>query len=128
MLAPNETDPNDKAAAKPAIVPAARADRTPARVARDVRPSPMQERTKSDVPVGKPSSAGNSPSAGGNSPSSGNSTSTGKSASADKPAPSDDTTLRTAAVGNSKLRRAGRAIRKWARRAFLGLLIALCSG
>ena len=157
-LAPKETDSKDKAATKPDAVATARADRTSARPAREVRPSAPQDRTKSDVSAGKSNSAGNSttargsstsaggststgdsasaganstsadnsPSAGGNSATAGNSTSTGKSASADKLAPSADATFRAAAVDNSKVPSGRPAVGKWARRALVGLLFALC--
>jgi hypothetical protein len=147
-LAPKETDSKDKAATKPDAVATARADRTSARPAREVRPSAAQDRTKSDVPAGKPNpadnsttargssttsagrsaSAGNSASAGGNSATAGNAASTGKSASADELAPSADATFRAAAVDDGKVARGRPATGRWARRARMGLLLALCSG
>jgi hypothetical protein len=165
-LAPKETDPKDKAAAKPDAVATARADRTSARLARELRPSAAQDRTKSDVSAGKPNPAGNSTtvrgsstlagrstsagnsasaggspasaganstsvddswSAGGSSATAGSATSTGKSASADELAPSADATFRAAAVDNSQVPSRRRATGRWARRARMGLLLALCS-
>ena len=168
-LAPKETDPKDKAAAKPDAVAAARADRMSARAAREVRPSAPLDRAKSDVSAGKPNPVGNSTTARGSSTSAGRSTSAGtpasagsptpasksasaganstsaddswsaggnsatagnaisKSASADELAPSADATFRAAAVDNSQVPSRRRAIGKWARRARMGLLLALCS-
>jgi hypothetical protein len=155
-LAPKETGPNDKAAAKPDAVPTARADKTSAdktsaRPARDVRPSATQDRTKSDVSAGKstsvsnstlagnPGSAGKSTSAGnsgsagkttsaGNSTLAGNSGSAGKSAPVDKSAASVDAAFRAATVDNNKAPSGRPAMGKWARRALMGFLFALCSG
>jgi hypothetical protein len=144
-LAPKETGPNDKAATKPDVVPTVRADKTSARPARDVRPSATQDRTKSDVSAGKsisvsnstlagnPGSAGKSTSAGkttsaGNSTLAGNSGSAGKSAPVDKSAPSVDAAFRAATVDNNKVPSGRAAMGKWARRALMGFVFALCSG
>jgi hypothetical protein len=150
-LAPKETDPKDKAAAKPDAAAAARADRMAARAAREVRPSAAPDRPKSDVPAAKPTPAGNSTAArSGSSTLASRSTSAGppapagkstpagansasaddswsaddESASADEQAPSAAATFRAAAVDASRRRATGR----WARRARMGLLLALCVG
>src|SRR4051794_34181426 len=114
-VAQKETDPKDKTAAKPEAVPAARADRMPARPPRDLRASATQDRTKSDASPAKSTPAGNAGSAakpipGGNSSPVGNAGSAAKSTPAgktttpvEKPPASAETALGAATIDDSKV-------------------------